>query len=174
MFDYSNICYWRDLSSRLNDHSPRPRLHVYQLACRALIQTVNPTRSPHTNPGILPGTARDVENDALASCRLFISASYEQTGYGKASGSFLDAYDVVSAAVVYACLSQRDGASPDRQRTELTEVLHKASTLVTQISARSPALGDFHRLFLVLSSKVVGNEVKLNPDPFIIRSILTP
>lgn len=172
MFDYSNICYWKDLSSRPNDHPPRTSLHVHQLACRALIQTVSPTPSPHTNPGILPGTTHDVEHDTMASCKSFISAAYERTGHRKATGSVLDAYDVVSIAVVYGCLSKRDGASSDRRRAELTEVLHKASTLVTQISARFPALGDFHRLFLVLSSKVTGNEVyidlshlhSVNPD----------
>lgn len=164
MFDYSNVCYWRDLACRL--HRPpdqtgsRPsRDYVDQLACRALILAVSPTPAPHTNPGILLGTPQDVDDDTLASCRRFIDASYERTGHGNPSGSFLDAYDIIAAAVVYACLSRRAVASLGRP-AEPMEVIHKASTLVTQISARFPTLGDFHRLFMALSSNTVSDHGK--------------
>lgn len=163
MFDYSNISYWRDMSSQQRDHSHQFRFPVDQLTSRALIQMVSSASKPYTNPGILPGTTRDVEDDALASCRRFISASYKRIGHGKTAGSFLDAYDVISAAVVYACLSRRAGVSQSQGRAELMEVLHKASTLVTQISARFPALGDFHRLFFVLSNRLVEDEVMADP-----------
>lgn len=163
MLDYGNISYWRDLSTQQNGQLRHLCFPVDQLTCRALIQTVSPAPKPHTNPGILPGTTRDVDDDALASCRRFISASYERIGQGKTAGSFLDAYDMLSAAVVYACLVRRAGVSQSQGRAELIEVLHKASTLVTQISARFPALGNFHRLFLVLSNKLVEDEVMVEP-----------
>ncbi|SPO04149.1 uncharacterized protein DNG_06832 [Cephalotrichum gorgonifer] len=130
MFDYSNVCYWRDLTSRLGTLSGSWKHCVDQLACRALIQMVSPAPQAHSNPGMLPGTTQDVEEDTLVSCHRFISSLYDRTGHAKNAGSFLDAYDVISAGVVFACLTHRAAASSsDRRVAELTEVVHKASTL---------------------------------------------
>lgn len=165
MFDYSNVCYWRDMAPRLVSSSDNARLwatRIDQLVCRSLVQIVRPSAQDLSKHDILPGSHRDVERDALDSCRRYIHAEYERVGFAHPVGSFLDALDLIAAAVVYICLLRRAPSSEGRL-TELTEVVHKASTLITQTSSRFPAFGNFQRLLLTLSSKVTDERVSRGP-----------
>lgn len=112
---------------------------------------------------------KDIEGDTLILCQEFIKNLYEQSGRGQMAGSFLDAYDLVSAAITYICLmapqmnaspAAAEGTAtvwpPARSQQDLVpklmEVVHKASTLITQISARFPAFEGIHRLLFTLAS----------------------
>lgn len=89
--------------------------------------------------------------------------SYDRGGQSQPIRSFLDAYDLIAATVGYICLEAKQepasSAAPRADTTnkaELIEVVHKASVLVTQMASRFPALDGFHRFFLSLSLKAVG------------------
>ena len=171
MSHYGNLSYWRDLgpSTKATLDSTDPwKEHVDQLACRALVQMVQiGVREGEQQRGIMPADMRsELYDDAMATCCRFIRALYDRSGKGQTAGCFLNAYDLIAATVCYINLRARKSAEALEDpgirvsdQAELMEVVHKASILVTQIASRFPALDGFHRLFLTLSSRAVGDQV---------------
>ncbi|KAH7017974.1 uncharacterized protein B0I36DRAFT_368032 [Microdochium trichocladiopsis] len=170
---YGNLTNWRDFDPPLSSSSDMVRLwedSVDQLMCRGLLQIValledggrGDQEKRHTEAGIVPARMiAEIQKDARASCRRFVMTSYDRAGQWPITRSFLDSYDLVAATVGYICLEARQGqhsqvGSRSPNKAELMEVVHKSSVLVTQIASRFPGLDGFHRLFLSLSSKAVG------------------
>ncbi|KAH7324538.1 fungal-specific transcription factor domain-containing protein [Stachybotrys elegans] len=195
MSHYGNLTNWRDFDPPLNSSSDMVRSwegSVNQLECRGLLQIVGlfeegqeEREKRQARADIIPARIMDeIQKDTRAACRRFIMTSYDRAGQWQTTRSFLDSYDLVAATVGYICLEAKQGqASPAGPRAqtpnkaELMEVVHKASVLVTQIASRFPALDGFHRFFLTLSGKAVGESPGLIKDcpqalPFSLRRLI--
>ncbi|KAM5358426.1 hypothetical protein ACJZ2D_015305 [Fusarium nematophilum] len=167
MFSYSNLSFWREFPPKPADVAPAVHLPVDcldQLACRTLMLMVNSTPPADTNSAAFLGTSIDVETDAMNSCKRFIEQLYNRSGRGVTTGSFLDAYDVLSAAVVYVCLLQRARNGDQNGLTQIFEVVSKASILLTQFSSRFSALDVFQQFLLALSTRSMEGQARLSPE----------
>ncbi|KAK2040111.1 hypothetical protein LZ31DRAFT_504896 [Colletotrichum somersetense] len=164
LLDYSNICHWKDLPPCM-ERSMFTTLNIadvlQQLHCRALTQLVSPIHRADADTDLLLGTVHDVEMDTISTCERFIDRCYGQLTQGGYSGNFVDAYDIFQAAVICACLTWRlnQQASGERQPMKVNGTIHKASTLVTAIASRFPALAAFQRVLLTLSMCIVGEKL---------------
>ncbi|KAL0931563.1 uncharacterized protein CTRU02_214298 [Colletotrichum truncatum] len=173
LLDYSNFSHWRDLPpsmERLQSTAQSTKDVLHQLSARALAQLVSPTALQEVDAGLLLGSVNDVEMDALMTSDQFIGRCYDRFTAGDFVGSFIDAYDVFQAGVVCVCLTWRKGQeSPtERRLTKVTEIINKASTLVTVIASRFPALSAFQRVLLALSTRIVDN----SNNPYTVRQII--
>lgn len=123
-----------------------------QLACRTIMQIVRPAPQQHSASGFSLGSLDELETDTIQLCTRFINAAYEKRSSGHPCGSFVDAYDLLSAAVILTCLQR----SPNRRETQhigsLLNSINKATTLVTQIAGRFPALRAFQDTLLKVSA----------------------
>lgn len=115
----------------------------------------NPVRPDESHSQFYLGTWTDVEADVISSCKRLIEKLYDCSGRGLERGSFLDAYDVLSAAVVYVCLAQRASATNQQGLAQIFEVVSKASIVLTQYASRFSALGTFQQFLLTLSTKMM-------------------
>ena len=111
----------------------------------------------------------------LGSCRRLIEQLYDRSGQGLVDGSFLDAYDLFSAAIAYICLLQRT----QQGLAQTFEVVSKASVLLARYASRFTALDVFLRFLLDLSAKTVEGQGSLDqvsvppalfPFPFPLQS----
>lgn len=141
MCAYHNICFWRDSAPASIKADA-----VDQLACRSLMQIHHPT-----GPGLL---GDDVTSDAVEACQRLINRLYERYGAGDAAGSFMDAYDALSAAVVLTCLTKRLGRRGPQHLTQLLAAINKTSSVVAQVAGRFPAFRAFGELLFRLSARV--------------------
>ncbi|TIC99251.1 Protein STB5 [Colletotrichum higginsianum] len=118
------------------------------------------SRKLHLSRDILLWNAHDVEMDAIGTSEQFVDRCYARFAQGGFTGTFIDAYDIFHAAVVCVCLAWRMSQQPpaERRLTKVTGTLHKASTLVTAIASRFPALASFQRVLLALSTCVMGEK----------------
>lgn len=158
MASYHNLCFWRDSPPPIRDAPIQPRLwadYVDQLACRSLMLISSPMQQAHTSPGILRGTAEEVEADTIDSCKRLISNLYDRSGTGHSAVSFVDAYDILSAVVILTCLSRRLGKQGPQDSAGVFESINKASAVVTQIAGRFPALRAFQELLLKISGRMM-------------------
>ncbi|KAM6534165.1 hypothetical protein FALCPG4_007101 [Fusarium falciforme] len=158
LFSYSNLCFWREFPPNTENAASEIELpfdYLDQLACRALIMMVNPVRPDESNSQLYLGTWADIEADIISSCKRLIEKLYDRSGRALERGSFLDAYDVLSAAVVYVCLAQRASGMNQQGLTQIFEVVSKASIVLTQYSSRFSALGTFQQFLLTLSTKMM-------------------
>ena len=128
---------------------------VQQLSCRILMQIVCPVPQAESGSALLPGSRLDVEADAIDSVKRLIDRMYARSRERRLTSSFLDAYDVISAAIVYVCLSRRLGREGADAFTQVFDTVNKASAIVTDISGRFHALRDFQELLLELSSRIM-------------------
>jgi hypothetical protein len=175
MSHYGNLINWRDFDPPPSSSSDMIRSwedSVNQLECSGLLQIVQlfeeegkgEQEKCQSRADIMPARMMDeIQKDARVACRRFIMRSYDRAGQWQTTRSFLDSYDLVAATVGYICLEvkqvQASSTGPRAKppnKAELMEVVHKSSVLVTQIASRFPALDGFHRVFLNLSSKAVG------------------
>ncbi|RMJ03314.1 hypothetical protein CDV36_015159 [Fusarium kuroshium] len=158
LFSYSNLCFWREFPPNTENVASEVELpfeYLDQLACRALILMANPARPMESDPQLYLGTWADIEADTINSCKRLIEHLYDRSGRALERGSFLDAYDVISAAVVYVCLAQRASGMNQQGLTQIFEVVSKASIVLTQYSSRFSALGTFQQFLLTLSTKMM-------------------
>lgn len=158
MCAYHNICFWRDSPPVLHETSVPRKVWmdvVSQLSCRLLVHAVHPKHRSLSTPGLLMGTAEDVETDTVDSCQRLIDSLYDRYNQGTSSGGFIDAYDALSAAVVLTCLAKRLGRQEPRHLAQVLESINKASSVVAQISGRFPALRDYRELLFTLSGRVM-------------------
>ncbi|RSM05062.1 hypothetical protein CEP52_006467 [Fusarium oligoseptatum] len=158
LFSYSNLCFWREFppnTETLASEVELPFEYLDQLACRALILMANPARPIERDSQLYLGTWADIEADTINSCKRLIEHLYDRSGRALERGSFLDAYDVLSAAVVYVCLAQRASGMNQQGLTQIFEVVSKASIVLTQYSSRFSALGTFQQFLLTLSTKMM-------------------
>ncbi|RSM18162.1 hypothetical protein CDV31_003084 [Fusarium ambrosium] len=158
LFSYSNLCFWREFPPNTENVASElglPLEYLDQLACRALILMANPVRPVESDSQLYLGTWADIEADTINSCKRLIEHLYDRSGRALETGSFLDAYDVLSAAVVYVCLAQRASGMNQQGLTQIFEVVSKASIVLTQYSSRFSALGTFQQFLLTLSTKMM-------------------
>ncbi|KAK1704785.1 fungal-specific transcription factor domain-containing protein [Colletotrichum acutatum] len=156
---YSNIIHWRDLPPNVDRQSPSTRHLLYlfeQLSCRALIHLKSsPPQAIVRDDDLWLGNDQDLETDTINASYQFINRSYDLFVKGSFVCSFIDAYDIFQAAVAFVCLTRR--RSQDnfamRRLAEVTEVIGKASTLVTIVASRFPALAAFQQVLLSLSTR---------------------
>ncbi|KAF4954945.1 hypothetical protein FSARC_11974, partial [Fusarium sarcochroum] len=164
LFSYSNLCFWREFSPSTDSatyatHPPFDCLD--QLACRALILMINPIAGNIANSGLDTEDYVDIEADTISCCKSLIEKLYSRSGSGIPGVSFLDAYDILAAAVAYVCLVQRAPQSNQQGLTQTFEVVSKASILLTQCSSIFSALNVFQQFLLALSTKVMEGQASL-------------
>ncbi|CAG1959714.1 unnamed protein product [Fusarium graminearum] len=157
IFSYGNLCFWREFPPPTNDTvSPRGQLDCLdQLSCRAMILIVNPPSGTGTDSLLAFGESPEIKTDAINSCKSFIEKLYSKPTANKTAASFLDAYTILAAAVVYLCLVNSDGVSSAQGFAQTFEVVSKASVLLTQCSTRFIAISVFQQFLLSLSTKIM-------------------
>ncbi|CAF3466508.1 unnamed protein product [Fusarium graminearum] len=157
IFSYGNLCFWREFPPPTNDTvSPRGQLDCLdQLSCRAMILIVNPPSGTGTDSLLAFGESPEIKTDAINSCKSFIEKLYSKPTANTTAASFLDAYTILAAAVVYLCLVNSDGVSSAQGFAQTFEVVSKASVLLTQCSTRFIAISVFQQFLLSLSTKIM-------------------
>ncbi|KAH6689061.1 fungal-specific transcription factor domain-containing protein [Plectosphaerella plurivora] len=169
MPSYYNLCFWRDSLPSLRDAPITLRLwsdNVDQLACRSLMQIVHP--APQTPmPQAILSSAAELETETIKSCQRLINSLYERSGKGNSSlSSFIDGYDVLSAVVIMACLTHRLGKQDSYHSAGTFESISKASTVVTHLAGRFPALRAFQELLLKISGRMMEEHMGKTQDFF--------
>ncbi|KAF5576894.1 STB5-like transcription factor [Fusarium pseudocircinatum] len=157
LFSYSNLCFWREFPPQTGGTATpkRPQFdYLDQLACRALILMVKPKDQNLTSSEVDAESDSEVEADTISCCKALIEKLYSRSGSGT-TVSFLDAYDILAAAVAYICLVQRTPQPNQTGLTQTFEVMSKASILLTQCSSKFSALGVFQQFLLTLSTKMM-------------------
>lgn len=157
VFAYSNFCYWRERSSAISKLSSlHPRIHnkLNQLACRTLIQIIQPGSqgSNESRDMMLLGDF-NLEKDTVQSCSKFITQKHEQLDQGHFVGSFLDSYDIFSAGVVYTCLAFGSSSGARQPIVQAIKIVHRCSTLLTIIGEHFSQFKTFRKIFIVLTDK---------------------
>ncbi|KAI3584059.1 hypothetical protein IWW34DRAFT_345029 [Fusarium oxysporum f. sp. albedinis] len=163
LFSYSNLCFWREFPPQTGGTTTptSPQFdYLDQLACRALILMVQPRDQNLTNSEVDAESDGEVEADTISCCKALIEKLYNRSGSG-ATVSFLDAYDILAAAVAYVCLVQRAPQPNQQGLTQTFEVVSKASILLTQCSSKFSALSIFQQFLLSLSTKMMGGQGNL-------------
>ncbi|KAF5654035.1 STB5-SIN3 binding protein [Fusarium sp. NRRL 25303] len=101
LFSYSNLCFWREFPPQTGGITTptNPQFdYLDQLACRALILMVRPNNQSLTNSEVHAESDGEVEADTISCCKALIEKLYSRSGSGT-TVSFLDAYDILAAAV---------------------------------------------------------------------------
>ncbi|KAL8354727.1 hypothetical protein RB601_000474 [Gaeumannomyces tritici] len=173
IFSYSNLYFWRGslapTAGNLRIPAQEWTGYLDQLSCRALMCLIRPGTIQNTHahvgapgaadPELLLGNMADVERDAIASCTRLIDRLYTRSrSDAHLSGSFLDAYDALSAAVMLVCLKRRRPSQEPPVSTALAQVLNsinKACAVITDISGRFHGLRTFQELAMKLSLRVM-------------------
>lgn len=155
---YHGLCFWRDSTPLAQNPPISPQIWTRtadQMACRLMMQIVSPLPQAQSIEGSLRGNANQVETDTLQICTAFINNIYESTNTDEPSDSFLDAYDILSAAIIIACLYHRLERQEPQHFASLMNSINKATALITQIAGRFTALRAFQDTLLKLSSHVM-------------------
>ncbi|KNA98328.1 hypothetical protein FOXG_02701 [Fusarium oxysporum f. sp. lycopersici 4287] len=163
LFPYSNLCFWREFPPQTGGTTTptSPQFdYLDQLACRALILMIQPRDQNLTNSEVDAESDGEVEADTISCCKALIEKLYNRSGSG-ATVSFLDAYDILAAAVAYVCLVQRAPQPNQQGLTQTFEVVSKASILLTQCSSKFSALSIFQQFLLSLSTKMMEGQGNL-------------
>ncbi|KAF4494839.1 hypothetical protein FAGAP_9021 [Fusarium agapanthi] len=142
------------LSCRLAQDCTAKEHTRYRLACRALIPMAQPREQNPTNSEVDAESDSELEADTISCCKALIEKLYSRSGSGT-TVSFLDAYDILAAAVAYVCLVQRTPQPNQTGLTHMFEVVSKASILITQCSYKFSALSIFQQFLLTLSTKMM-------------------
>ncbi|KAJ3580383.1 hypothetical protein NPX13_g177 [Xylaria arbuscula] len=154
MFDYRNICFWREprfaITTLAKSH-PQISNHLEQLACRTLIQVIRPVSMPRDNRALLASDEPEIERDIAACCWQFIDRCYIRSTCEYVSLSSTDEYDIFYAAVVFIYLTRRNSTDLQLAHAQVADVIHKCSTLVTLRSQQFPILRVFQRALLLMS-----------------------
>ncbi|KAI6753754.1 hypothetical protein HG531_005923 [Fusarium graminearum] len=115
----------------------------------------NPPSGTGTDSLLAFGESPEIKTDAINSCKSFIEKLYSKPTANTTAASFLDAYTILAAAVVYLCLVNSDGVSSAQGFAQTFEVVSKASVLLTQCSTRFIAISVFQQFLLSLSTKIM-------------------
>ncbi|WJG35612.1 uncharacterized protein FOBCDRAFT_241388 [Fusarium oxysporum Fo47] len=156
LFSYSNLCFWREFPPQTGGTTTptSPQFdYLDQLACRALILMVQPRDQNLTNSEVDAESDGEVEADTISCCKALIEKLYNRSGSGT-TVSFLDAYDILAAAVAYVCLVQR---APQPNQQGLTQTFEVCSS-------KFSALSIFQQFLLSLSTKMMGGQGNLQND----------
>ncbi|KAF5685672.1 STB5-SIN3 binding protein [Fusarium denticulatum] len=165
LFSYSNLCFWREFLPQTGGTTTptNPQFdYLDQLACRALILMVQPKDQNLTSSEVDAESDNEVEADTISCCKALIEKLYNRSGSGT-TASFLDAYDILAAAVAYICLVQRVPQPSQTGLAQTFEVVSKASILLTQCSSKFSALNIFQQFLLTLSTKMMEGQGSLQP-----------
>ncbi|QPC69285.1 hypothetical protein HYE68_000037 [Fusarium pseudograminearum] len=130
-----------------SDGTDQPSLHRFNTYLSVAIGI-----SMSSEKGRLTALATNLHSTAV---KLLPSILHSQEPFDTLhSASFLDAYTILAAAVVYLCLVQTP--HPNQQGFAQTfEVVSKASVLLTQCSTRFIAISVFQQFLLSLSTKIM-------------------
>ncbi|KAH6968113.1 fungal-specific transcription factor domain-containing protein [Fusarium avenaceum] len=163
LFSYSNLSFWREFppTNNIESLSGCSSECLDQLACRAMILIVTHTSSAPTNSLLTLGDSPEIETDTVSSCKRLIERFYNSSGSSTATVSFLDAYTILAAAVIYLCLVQRMPQPNQQEFARTFEVVSKASVLLTQCSTRFAAMNVFQQFLLSLSTKIMEGQGSL-------------
>lgn len=154
LFDYSNLCFWRELPLGLRYLSSTSQ-HVHerleQLSCRTLLHIIR-VDSPPDN---MINSYNAVENDAMASCVRFIGQLYDRSDHGVYIGSLLDGYDIFAAGIIYLCITFRSRINRQLRIAQTTRIVNQCSMLLTIIGERFSILKTFRRVLSAISSRCI-------------------
>ncbi|KAI1035078.1 hypothetical protein LB503_011610 [Fusarium chuoi] len=103
-----------------------------------------------TNSEVDAESDSEVEADTISCCKALIEKLYSRSGSGT-TVSFLDAYDILAAAVAYVCLAQH---APQPNQTGLTQTFEVCSS-------KFSALSIFQQFLLSLSTKMMEGQGSL-------------
>ncbi|KAH8177003.1 fungal specific transcription factor domain-containing protein [Sarocladium implicatum] len=165
MILYHGLLFWRESLPPVRDlpfSSQYWSQSLDQMGCRLIMQIVNPLQQADSVPGFLRGTAEEVELDTVQLCSSLISTLYERSTADQPTGTFVDAYDVLSAAIILTCLYRRLGRQEPQHFATLMTSINKAMTVVTQIAGRFTALKAFQDTLLKLSGHVMELQYNTN------------
>ena len=129
-----------------------------------MVSSSTSSAEPRRNPGVdsTCGSAEEVELDTMQLCNSLIDNLYERTSTEQPTGSFVDAYDILSAAIILTCLHRRLGRQEPQHFASLMTSINKAMTIVTQIAGRFVALKAFQDTLLKLSGHVMALQYSTN------------
>ncbi|EJT77235.1 hypothetical protein GGTG_07147 [Gaeumannomyces tritici R3-111a-1] len=141
MFSYSNLCFWRDSgppARGLRITTAEWHGCIEQLACRTIMRIVQPV----------------YRAQRLAMPKSCWGALQTSRKTRQVRGTFLDMYDALSAAVILVCLTRRLGLAQDPLFLgQVLSSVHKASTVLTELSGRFHGLRSFRELIITLSAR---------------------
>ncbi|KAI1057269.1 hypothetical protein LB505_011613 [Fusarium chuoi] len=95
---------------------------------------VRPKNQSLTNSEVHAESDGEVEADTISCCKALIEKLYNRSGSGT-TVSFLDAYDILAAAVAYVCLVQH---APQPNQTGLTQTFEVPAELPGLHTPRNP------------------------------------
>ena len=150
LFHYGNLSFWRETSQNLNRNTTVSSRHFYhhldQLTCRTFTQIVLSEENTHTYSDPVLGRGRTIIEEVVASVLRFISQTYELSDGGNFAWSFIHAYDIFSAGIVFvgSWLSLRDRIS--QSVGQLTKFVSKCTSLLTVISQRFSSVRQLRRV----------------------------
>lgn len=164
LFSYSNLCFWREFPPLISTHMPsgfQPQECLEELACRAMILIISRFSSAQTHSPLTLEDSVEIEADTISCCKKLIERLYNQSRDSVTAVSFLDAYNILAAAVAYVCLVQRVPQHTQQGFAQTFEIVSKASVLLTQCSMRFTALNMFQQFLLSLSTKIMEGQGSL-------------
>ena len=158
-FDYSNICFWREWPASvvsLTRTQPQVSDHLDQLACQMLVQMIQSSVSQQDIEEVASKILRNVTKDTTETCRHFIDRSYDRLQNHLYVGSFVDAYDIFSAAlvIIYLIHSSTSG-SYQQHLASIMDVVNKCSTILAAIAERFKVFRSFQRVLSSISNHLM-------------------
>lgn len=102
-------------------------------------------------------SSTSIANDFIKSCVDYLEEEYQRSDRGEFVGSFVDAYDIFGAGVIFVCLT---AGTPSQD----ANVVNKCTALLTLLGEKFPGLRVFRRVLWALSVLVSGEPAK---DPII-------
>lgn len=138
--------------------------YLDQLACRTMMQLV-PLQQNITET--CTGTTGEIEEDILRTCERFISRRFNRSQDQPYVGTFIDAYDTLSAAVTFVFLVHHSTRiSSEQKLSSSMEIIQKCSILMTVASERFTAFRAFRGCLLSMSSQLLrGNISQTHVSP---------
>lgn len=154
LYHYSNFSYWKDSASGCDSVTKYPVVHILRLSCRAMMEILKVKGSVTVEPNLVRSSS-SIENDFIKCCMDYIEEEYQRSDRGEFAGSFVDAYDIFSAGVMFVCLAAGKLTSPLRS----ADIVNKCTSLLTLLGERFSGLRVFRRVLWALSGSVLGESV---------------
>ncbi|KAL5356277.1 hypothetical protein BJX96DRAFT_186231 [Aspergillus floccosus] len=138
IFHYGALCYWRDIPKGVKSSSqPSSTIRaVRNLTCRALVYMARTSSLGQMTTSIF-GPTQSIQQDVMAACREYINGEYDASENGNFSGSFIDAFDIFAAGVVFSILGRSSSFSGSPSEGS---VLSRCTALLTILGERFSGL----------------------------------
>jgi len=151
IFYYSNLCYWKELTSAGDKQSKMPSRCIRQLACRAMVQTLKSKGSAIIDDCMI-ASSHSIRNDFIHSCQEYIEDEYQRSDNGELTGTFIDAYDIFAAGIAVICLTGKSSIYKN-----VPDIIHKCTVTLTLLVETFSALRVFRRVLWAMSCVTLGN-----------------